>query len=738
MNRAVDPLAPVRGQLATGDVAAAERTCRAALASNPADARAHGLLAHVLQRAGRHADALAAAERSLALAPDFAPSLLERSAAARALGQWDLARDSVEALLRLAPDRAPLHYDLGVVLLELGEHPAARASFERALALDPRLVDAEFKLGVYELANNEVERAYARFIRCTEIRPTWVEAWLNRAECLCRTGQFEAAIDAAQQALKRAPERVDALRIYGRALLGAKKDYAEWVWVRQRIAALDPSPRSRVDLALALWEGYFYREAAQVLDAVVADHPEFLPAHWGRFQYPLDVFQRDEDSARAYLERWRGGLAGFEARFDASPDPELARDSVRLATNFYLHYLGEPFVEEQRRYGALLERMARVAEPDLPPPKPLAPPGTRRRVGFVSAYLRNHTIFKLFAPLIRGLDRERFELHVYMIEADTDERTESLRAHVDVLEHASPDPQPWVQRLAAAHLDVLVYLDLGMHPLAQLLSAHRFAPVQAVMWGHPVTTGLSTIDYFLSSEAMEPPDGDAHYTERLVRLPNLGIAYEPPTVEPRAPDSWTANPHESPVDFFFAQTVYKITPLHDDVFARICEALPGARIHLLPHPHQHVRDELRARIARAFEARGLDMRRHVVLHPSVPLAGFLGIAASCDFNLDSIGWSGGNTTLEILWHDVPTITLPGAVMRARHTYAMLKLLELDELVAADLDDYVDLAIALGRDPDRRARLRAAIGRRKQRLYRDRAAIDAMVAWLGTVAVRAGS
>ena len=69
-----------------------------------------------------------------------------------------------------------------------------------------------------------------------------------------------------------------------------------------------------------------------------------------------------------------------------------------------------------------------------------------------------------------------------------------------------------------------------MDPLAGRLAAQRLAPVQCVAWGHPETTGMPTLDYFLSSDLMEPPDGEAHYTEHLVRLPNLGLCYVPEPV----------------------------------------------------------------------------------------------------------------------------------------------------------------------------------------------------------------
>ena len=62
-----------------------------------------------------------------------------------------------------------------------------------------------------------------------------------------------------------------------------------------------------------------------------------------------------------------------------------------------------------------------------------------------------------------------------------------------------------------------------MHQYVQVLASLRHAPVQATTWGHPVTSGMSTIDFFLSADEFEPPDADAHYTETLIRLPRMGV-----------------------------------------------------------------------------------------------------------------------------------------------------------------------------------------------------------------------
>jgi len=248
-----------------------------------------------------------------------------------------------------------------------------------------------------------------------------------------------------------------------------------------------------------------------------------------------------------------------------------------------------------------------------------------------------------------------------------------------------------------------------------------------VLWGHPVSTGFSNIDAFLSSALMEGDGAEAHYSERLVRLPGLGTCFAAPARQPRAPAELVVR-DPARVEYLFVQSVFKNLPLHDRLMARIATRLPDARFHLTPHADPGVCARVRTRVAATFEAAGLDPARHLGIVRGLPPPEFLGLARAGDINLDSIGWSGGNTTLEILCFGTPTVTLPGRSMRTRHTAAMLRLLELPQLIARDLDHYVEIAVELGRAPDFRAEMRSLIDARKHRLYDDRRVVAALQAF----------
>ena len=479
-------------------------------------------------------------------------------------------------------------------------------------------------------------------------------------------------------------------------------------------AAADGRATAWMQLAFECFSAFRFEAGQDALVRTLAVDPDFLPARWAQFQLPHCVAPRSAAEAEAYRQRWWRGLSEFEALDFRDPRwRSQVWGCVGQCTAFYLHYLGE-CTAEQRRYGALVHRMMAALDPGLEVRGRAA--RARPRVLFVSTYLHEHTVGRLFAPLVLGLDRARLDVHVLQLDPVDDAISRRLSAGTTL--HPGPRQAPqWRQLIAQLAPDAIVYLDIGMHPMTQGLAALRLAPRQCVMWGHPVTTGLPTLDAFLSPEAMEPFAAEAHYTEHLLRLPGLGHGLDPPPAAPIPADLQRA---PGSIELFCAQSVYKLLPEHDELFARILQRLPQARLHLIPHQDPHVRDWLQTRLARSCRPEQL------VLHPMQSLSGFLGIAVACDLALDSLVWSGGMSSLDLLGAGLPVIALPGATMRSRQSAALLTRLDLPELIARDADDYVERAVALALDAPRRAAVREQLRARAARLYSDRDAVVAAI------------
>src|SRR5689334_1246724 len=194
---------------------------------------------------------------------------------------------------------------------------------------------------------------------------------------------------------------------------------------------------------------------------------------------------------------------------------------------------------------------------------PAAAPDEPVRLGIVSGFFRRHSNWKVpIAGWLRGLDRKRFRIFAYHTGVERDAETDVAAA---LCERFIQGPRPlaaWRDAILEDAPHVLLYPEIGMDTVTAQLAAQRLARTQCASWGHPITSGFPTIDFFLSSDLMEPPDGEAHYTETLIRLPNLSIAYVPPPARPVALDREALGLRADAVIFWCCQSLPKYLPQH--------------------------------------------------------------------------------------------------------------------------------------------------------------------------------
>ncbi|MBF0391794.1 MAG: hypothetical protein HQL38_03850 [Alphaproteobacteria bacterium] len=460
--------------------------------------------------------------------------------------------------------------------------------------------------------------------------------------------------------------------------------------------------------------------------ALLAD-PTDMAARWLSGRVLPRVYHGPDD-----IELWRGRFVdaiGALAATTPLGTPEAAvraANALLLRTNFELAYQARDDRPVQEAWGRLAARAMAGVFPNLAttPARPERPDG-RIRVGYASSFFWSHTISLLFAGWIIEANRDQFAVHVYLTGGRRDATTETLARHADQFRDLRGDVAAAARAIRDDHLDVLVFPDLGMEPRSFSLAALKLAPVVCVGMGHPVTSGLPTVDWFLSSDLMEPADGEAHYGEKLLRLPGTSFHYTPNAAPPSKGRAALGLPEDA-VLYLCCQAQQKYLPQHDALFPAIAARLPSARFVFIEHRSMaQVNRLFRARLERAFAARGLDPARHLVFLPWLAWTDFLDLNAACDVFLDSVGWSGGNTTFEALSRGVPVVTLPDRFMRGRHALAMLRILGAEDCVARDATHYVEIAVRLGADQAFRDRQRAVIAAGRNKLFRDRAPVEAL-------------
>jgi CRISPR-associated protein Csy1 len=729
-----------RARLAAGDIAGARAECAAlADAADAADAAAaHLLLSACAERAGdaalaeRHVDAALARHPVDALAHYAKAQFAERRRDANA------AIASLEEAVRHAPSFVAAHQLLGILRGEQGDAKRAADAFARVVALDPRNARGFNNLGNALRTLGRFDEARVAFERAVVLKPdyelaianvavTWrdggqgarAEALLGAALSRPRSQPPLRAIVVALAGLLRERGALDeAMPLYEQAIAQAPQDSAgEWFNLGRGHAERDDLPRA-VDA---------YRRGHAL------DRRDLRGALGARLSLPM-IYGDADDVTRA-RERFAEGLADLHERVDElvhGLQPNDVLDGLRW-TNFFLAYQGRNDRALQASYGQFVQRAIATAAPQWREvPRAQHRSRERMRVGFASAFFHDGTAGRYFRSWIADLDRERFEVFVYQLHPGDDAIAREIAARADrFVEFGGSRARPSVVAAAIRDdaLDVLVFPELGMDHTTFALAALRLAPRQLAGWGHPVTSGHATIDVFVTCGAMEPPDADAHYTEKLVRLPGIGTSYRRPQVPEPAPRARFGLP-EDRVLFLCPQSLFKVHPDNDALFARVLAANPRASLVMFDGRHPRVTDRFVTRLHRVFDAHGVAPQRLIVLPPQ-PHDDYLRINLACDAMLDTLDWSGGNTSLDALACGLPVVTLPGTYMRGRQSAAMLDIVGAQELVATSAGDYVAIATRVADDVAWRTRLRKTIGDAVPSLFDDQAPVRAFAEVLAT-------
>ena len=725
-------------------------------------------LAH--HEAGRRDDARAAYRDILTRDPDHAESLHLLGLITAEAGEPEMGAGMIRRAMRLAPGRAPHHNSLAMAYRLLGRDTEAVAEYRAAAALRPGSGEIHNNLATTLRARGQHAEAMAEYRRAAGYAPGIAEIWYNLASTQAERGRGDDVEVCFRRALTLRPAFVDALANYGRWLTGLTRWRDAEATLSEAVRLAPGDARSCNNLGIARLELGRPREAeacyrraialdAQFADAhynlgcllagdgraddavschaaAVAADPLHGPARLALCMSRLPILYRTQAEVAGRRADYLAALDALAVTVETSSVADAVAAAIGTSQPFFLPYQEQNDREPQAAYGRLVCRLLAEAEP--PSRLAVAPmPGDRIRLGIVSGFFLDHTIFRLFLEgWLAELDRDRFEVTAFHTGRASDATTAHCAELCDRFVHGMPSPSAWRAAVAGTAPHVLLYPEVGMDPIAARLAAQRLAPVQCVTWGHPETTGMPTLDYFVSSELMEPEGGEAHYTEHLVRLPGLGLHYTPDALTGPPLDRRSIGLDPGVPVYWSGQALYKYLPGYDQVFPRIAAAVGTCRFVFIGFAKSDAVTTLfRERLGRAFAAFGLDANRYCVMLPPMPQQRFIAAAGLADVMLDTPGWSGGRSTLDCLVHGPAIVTLPGPFMRGRHTAAILRRIGCEATIARSLDEYVSIAVRLGLDGTARSDVRGAVARGRHRAFRDSGAVRALEGFITEAVAR---
>ena len=701
-----------------------------ALQSTHADALQFlGILAH---QQGRPDEAVSWISRAIALDPSVAAYHNNLGNAEQARGQCEAAERAYRAALACKPDYAEAHYNLGLTLHSLGRLEAAADALSRAAALRPGHPPTHFALGNLAQERGEAEQALGAYERAIALRPDYVAALVNRGNVLAALGRTEAALAAYTSALELAPGSAEAHLNFGLLLL--KLGRAEQAVVAcRRAAQLNPTDaQSHCTLGHALRETGRTEEAAQSYQQALARVPQCAEAKLGNLLAVLPLVAAGPGQREQALHRFTEELAALRQWGGAQPQ-QLGR-CVGMLQPFHLAYGHADVTRQLCEYGELVSQQAAQywALPAQQSGALRTRHDARTRVLIVSGQVRQHPVWEVITRgIVQHLDREHFDLAIFHTGALIDAQTAWARARVECFEQGPKPMRRWLQLIAEQRPDVILYPEVGMDPITGALAALRLAPLQAAAWGHPVTTGLPSIDLYLSGELLEAADAERHYRERLVRLPGTGVCTEWSAART---ERWESSmPAEGVVRFALCQQPIKFDPADDALLARIARLSSPCELWLAtPENLPWAGAQLRERLALALRREGLDPEAHLRSLGWLTRSRFGGFLEAMDLYLDCPAFSGYTTAWQALHHGLPVVTWEGRFLRQRLAAGLLRQIGLSEGLAHSGEAYVQTAVSWAqqaRDREHWSERRAALRSAAERADGQRSAITALGAVL---------
>jgi protein O-GlcNAc transferase len=702
------------------------------------------LLGVIALQAGRLEEAQRLITSALEINPNDPSALSNLGTVYLRNDDLDAAYVQFQRAVKLQPESLGSQTNLGMVLRRLDRSGEALAPLRRAYSLDPGSATVCNLLGACLLDTGDADEAVTFFEAATRAEPGNPDGWANLAVALNSTGEHERSLECAGKAVAMKPSSSAALASLAAVQFEKGEVETAIATYREAVALPDTSTQTHCAMANALMASGLTDEAIEHLRQAIEIDGNYAMARWKLAMAQIRPIYQDETEIEKSRIAFSNSLNDLRTWFQAVRRTE-AYSAVASNQPFFVAY--QPYNNKDllSQYGKLcVEWMASLPSDGAAAKSkrggasasPLEA-GRKMRIGIASAHIRDSSVWNAITKgWIRHVDKTRFEIYLFHLGTMSDEETLRAREDVDHFEDRPRNLQNWIRAISEANLDVLIYPEIGMHPLTTQLASLRLAPVQAATWGHPETTGLPTMDLYLSADGLEPAEAQANYSERLVRLPHLGVCSDPLTPSIETPDLRSLGlPSDEPL-LLCPGTPFKYSPLHDKVWARIAKGLPtgtagglwsritkrepagGGRLVFFHSASRSMDRLLEQRLRRAFDSERVDFDARVCIIRNLPRALFFGLLQHSALMLDTLVFSGYNTALQAIECGLPVLAREGDFMRGRLASGILRRMGLPELVATTDEAFIEMAIRLAGDSSKRRDLRLEIESRRHILFAD--------------------
>ena len=690
--------------------------------TSPSQADAYINLGNLYHRINNFEEALIFSSKGFELKPDNHDALITMGSSYRHLGNLDQALTSTLKSLELKPDNPYGHMNLGNIYQDLGNLDQALASTLKSLELKPDNPTALMNLGSIYRNLGKLDQALNSTLKSLELKPDNPFAHMNLGNIYQDLGKPDQALTSTLKSLELKHDNPTAHMNLGGIFKGLGKLDQALTSTLKSLELKPDNPTGYIKL------GGIYKDLGNV-DQALATYQKgsvIAPAN-SELYTAVNLALQDIYADAQHIQNARSNYkSGIKRIAHNQTVLDIPKGAV-ITDMFWLAYHNMSDDKEiLETLGMTMQALYKTTKAGSWQLKAWKDSRVEKvRVGICSDLLRFHTIGKLYIGIIQKLNHSGIDITILRGPgAKSDEFSQKLDAYAGNSIRLPASPKEAAKVIKKEGFDALFYPDIGMSPYTYILALDRLAPIQATSWGHPNTTGLNTIDYFISSELIEPANAQELYTEQLVEFRKLPCIYAEPKLETKVRFSSKLQLPDDRILIGIPQSLFKFHPDYDDVLERIIDKLPDTNYVIIEGTNKAQTERLKQR----WSSRAPETLKKTIFLKRMSQKDYLCLLDTLNILLDPIYFGSGNTFYEAMAMGSPLVTMPGNHMRSRIVAGGYKQMKLkNPPVASNIQEYIDLTIELAKNAEIRVQLKEEIRTAAQKyLFNDQEAANEIV------------
>ncbi len=645
------------------------------LSNFPNHGPTHHFLGLAHAQTGNILKAIVHLKKAVELTPDnpvFANNLGE---ALRRNGDFEKAIKYYKQAISIAPNFSQSYYNLGVAFRDIGETAQSIEQYKKAIQANPEHLESYHNLGNSYAKLQMHEKAIESYQRALQINPDYAEVHNNLGSLFVESNQLDEAAFHCQRAFELNPDYFGSLCTLAsiREKQGKIEEAKKWL---RKIREREPDN----DILNLRIDSLF---------PMIPESSCEIEKYRKHLDNTLDIYI--EKNIPFNLDRL--GFFNCQALFSMAYQGR----SDRL--------LKEKFAKLLRNYQARTVPKTRNTKP---------------HICFLVTSGHEYVFTKCTSGLLNNISTERFKVTIACSRAGYEEWVKPSLTTQDIGFIAiSKLIEEVVHTIRMQHFDIIYYWEVGSDNTNYFLPFFKLAPVQFTSWGWPVTSGIPQMDYYVSSDLIEDEDSEQDFSEKVVRLNSLLAYYYRPSLPERTKSRSQFGLSDNDNVYLNVQTPLKIHPEFDRLVAEILRRDEKAVVLFVDSKQKHLGHLLKARMKNGFP----EESRRIKYMPYMPREDYLNLLLHADVVLDTIYYTGGNTTYDCLAFGVPVITLPGKFSRSRLTSALYKQMNVYDCIADSEDDYINIAVRIATDKTLRNEISSKILQASDVLFENSKVID---------------